>query len=172
MAHGHRHSSVVRELGFKSENPGFNPLAGQGGRPLLCPSESTLVQTCLCLDPYVCTARIQRCAHAKDPMSICRKRLGLAADGTVIVKNIACSISGLNCPIGEKQKKRHEHVSPNLWNEPCALYKWALVLKSSRTVDVLGESLVGCDWQSCAGDKLSLISHNAARIKILFIVPK
>ena len=38
-------SSVVRALEFKSEDPGFDPLVGQGG------SESTLVQTCLCLTP-------------------------------------------------------------------------------------------------------------------------
>ena len=34
---GRRRSSVVRESEFKSEDPGFDPLAGQGKRP-----ESTL----------------------------------------------------------------------------------------------------------------------------------
>ena len=65
------HSSVVRVLEFKSEDPGFDPLMGQGQRQFFCPSKSTLakdeinvpialssfrdkstlVQTCLCLTP-------------------------------------------------------------------------------------------------------------------------
>ena len=36
-------NSVVRESEFKSEDPWFDPLAGQGERQFLCPSESTLV---------------------------------------------------------------------------------------------------------------------------------
>ena len=43
--------SVVRDLEFKSEDPGFDPLVGQGKGQFLCPSESTLAQTCLCLTP-------------------------------------------------------------------------------------------------------------------------
>ena len=31
--------------------------------------------------PFVCTARTQMCAHVKDAVSICRKRVGLTADG-------------------------------------------------------------------------------------------
>ena len=34
---------------FKSEDPGFDTLVEQGEGQYLCPSESTLVQTCLCL---------------------------------------------------------------------------------------------------------------------------
>ena len=41
--------SVVRALEFESEDPGFDPLAGHGERQFFYPSESTLVQTCLCL---------------------------------------------------------------------------------------------------------------------------
>ena len=39
------------ESEFKSEDPGFDPLAGQGEVQFSCLSESTLVQTCLCLTP-------------------------------------------------------------------------------------------------------------------------
>ena len=35
-------SSVIRELEFKSEDPGFDTLAGQGENQVFCPSESTL----------------------------------------------------------------------------------------------------------------------------------
>ena len=45
------HGSVVSESEFKPEDPGFDPLAGQGDIRFFCPSESTLVQTCLCLTP-------------------------------------------------------------------------------------------------------------------------
>ena len=38
-------SPVVIESEFKSEDPGFDPLAGQGQGQFFCPSESTLVQT-------------------------------------------------------------------------------------------------------------------------------
>ena len=44
-------SSVDRQPEFKSKDLGFNPLAGQGEKQFFCPSESTLVQTCLCLTP-------------------------------------------------------------------------------------------------------------------------
>ena len=51
--------------------PGFDPLAGQGEGQFFFPSQSTLVlQTCLRLTPFVCTARTQMCVHAKDPTSI------------------------------------------------------------------------------------------------------
>ena len=42
------YSSMVSVSEFKPEDPGFDPLAGQGESYFLCPSESTLVQT-LCL---------------------------------------------------------------------------------------------------------------------------
>ena len=38
-------SSVVSASKFKSEDPGFDPLAGHGERLFFYPSESTLVQT-------------------------------------------------------------------------------------------------------------------------------
>ena len=43
--------SVVTESELKSEEPGFDPLAGQGEEHFFYPSVSTLVQTCLCLTP-------------------------------------------------------------------------------------------------------------------------
>ena len=83
-------SSVTTPLSplsvFKSEDTEFDPLAGQGEIPFFCPAESTLVQTCLCLTPqpptpFVCTARTQICAYVKDPIFICRKRVGFTAGG-------------------------------------------------------------------------------------------
>ena len=35
--------------------------------------------------PFVCTARTQICAHVKDPISICRKRIGITAAGMEII---------------------------------------------------------------------------------------
>ena len=74
---------MVRESEFKSEDPGFEPLAGQGeGQFIFCLSESTLVQTCLCLTPpfmYVYDTRSD--LFVKDLISICRKRVGLTAGG-------------------------------------------------------------------------------------------
>ena len=73
-------SSVVRGSEFKSEDPGFDLMAGTDGGQFFCSSGSTLVQTCLCLTPlFVYTARTHICTHVKDPISICRKRVGLAA---------------------------------------------------------------------------------------------
>ena len=43
---------LEREFEFKPEDPGFDPLKGQGQGEgqvfFFCPSESALVQTCLC----------------------------------------------------------------------------------------------------------------------------
>ena len=57
----------------------FDPVASQCEGQTLCSSESTLVQNCLCLTPFVCTARTHICAHVKYPISTCRKGVGLAA---------------------------------------------------------------------------------------------
>ena len=48
-----RRSSVVRESEFKSEDAGFDPLGSN-----FSPFESALVQTDLCLTPFLCTPRI------------------------------------------------------------------------------------------------------------------
>ena len=45
------HGSVLSVSEFKPDNPGFDPLAGRGERQCFCLSESTRVQTCLCLTP-------------------------------------------------------------------------------------------------------------------------
>ena len=97
---------MVRELEFKSEDPGFDPLAGQ----------------CVQLS----TARTQMCAHSKDPVSICRKRTGLTAGDMETRKH---------CTQGEKKKLRSavlrvptgpgilekswNFVTESLW-EPCS----------------------------------------------------
>ena len=72
---------MVSASEFTPEDHGFDPLAGQGETPFFCPSESTIVQTGLCLTPL----RVYG-AHVKDPNSICRKRVGLRADGMVTHK--------------------------------------------------------------------------------------
>ena len=45
---------MVCESEFKSDDPGFDPLVGQGEGQFFYPSESTLVQACLCLTPPSC----------------------------------------------------------------------------------------------------------------------
>ena len=79
-------SSVVRASEFKSEDPGFDPLAGQDNDQFFCPSESTLVQTCLCLNPHRVRHTPKFCVHIQDPIAICRKRVGLTAGGMVTQK--------------------------------------------------------------------------------------
>ena len=74
------HRSVVRASELKSKDSGFDPLAGKGERQFFYPSESALVQTCLCRTPLgLCMAGIQISAHVKDhnySISFCRKREG------------------------------------------------------------------------------------------------
>ena len=84
------HSSVVRELEFKSKDPGFDPLVGMLYSALLY---STLLYSTLetvflslqvnsCADlfvpdpppPFVCTALIHICMHVKDPVSKWKNR--------------------------------------------------------------------------------------------------
>ena len=77
-------SSVVRESEFKSEDPMFYPQVGERGGEAVFLSlrVNSYAQTRLCLTPpFECTARTQICARVKDPIYICRKRVGLAADG-------------------------------------------------------------------------------------------
>ena len=86
-SHGGRRSSVVKRVGIQIRRPlGSIPWRDWvRGKFFLCPgkpSESTLVQTYLCLPPtplsaFVCTARTQICAHVKELISICRKRVSL-----------------------------------------------------------------------------------------------
>ena len=61
--------SVVRASTFRSGHPGFDLQAGQGNGQTFCPSESTLVQTCLCLTPL----------QATDGYGICNIRTNLGA---------------------------------------------------------------------------------------------
>ena len=59
---------MVNALEFKPEDPGLDP------------SELTLVQTCLCLNPIVRTTRAHPiCEHVKDFISICRNKENLTA---------------------------------------------------------------------------------------------
>ena len=82
ISHHHHHhltggrNLLVRAPEFKSEDPGFDPLVGLGERQFFCPSESTVVQTSLCLTPLrVYGTHPHLCARYKDPTFIYRKRL-------------------------------------------------------------------------------------------------
>ena len=75
-------SMVKRSPNSNPKTLGSIPWWGQGKVLILCPSESTLVRTCLFLTPptpSVCTACTQICARVKDATSICCKRGGLTA---------------------------------------------------------------------------------------------
>ena len=62
---------------------------------MFCPSESTLVQTCLRrLTPIRVYGMDQICAHVKDQISICRKRVGHTAGGNMETQK--------HCTQGEK----------------------------------------------------------------------
>ena len=63
---------------------GFNPLAGQAEKQFSYPSESTLVEICLCL---MTPPPLSYVRHVKDPTSICRKRVCLTAGGMEIRKH-------------------------------------------------------------------------------------
>ena len=68
-------SSLVRASEFKSEDPVFNPLAGQG--------ESTPVQTCLCLTP-LCACLFYLNCHISTVTLVNTNRVGLTAGGELI----------------------------------------------------------------------------------------
>ena len=69
-------SSVVSlRVEIQSEDPGFDPLAGQGEKLSVHPSQLLCRLVCS-LNPSSCagTARTHICAHVKDPISICREK--------------------------------------------------------------------------------------------------
>ena len=71
-------SSVVRASEFKSEDSGFDPLAGGMVRKSVSVPSGQLLRRLVCAwPPFVCKVRTQICTHAKDLISMCRKR----ADG-------------------------------------------------------------------------------------------
>ena len=73
---------IAQRLVCRNSNPktlGLIPWRGGQG-------VSILAQTCLCLAPFVCTVNTQMCAHVKDPISICQKRVSLTAGGMVTQK--------------------------------------------------------------------------------------
>ena len=81
-------NSVVSASEIKSEDPGFDPLVGKGGGgSIYVPPSQPLCRLVFCTGPpFVCMARNQTCAHIKDPVPICRKRVGLTAGGMVTEK--------------------------------------------------------------------------------------
>ena len=75
---------MVSTSEFKYEDPGFDPLAGQGKRQVFF--LSLRVNSCAELfvpDPpsIVYMARTRICEHVKDSISICLKRVGPTAYG-------------------------------------------------------------------------------------------
>ena len=99
--------AVVRESEFKSEDPGFDPLAGQDERQFFCPSEAALCADLLVPDPssWVRQAFDLFCAHVKDPISVCRKRVVVTAGGMETRKLHLCeggSFSCFNCDISQQ----------------------------------------------------------------------
>ena len=86
---------MARPSEFKSEDPGFDPLAGQGKLQFLYSSESTLVQIGLCLSLLrVYYVTHPNGAHVKDPVSICRKRVGITAGGMETRKHCTHKVGG------------------------------------------------------------------------------
>ena len=83
-------SSVVRESEFKSEDPGFDPMVGQGEEQVFCPPPSQLLCRLVCAwPPFVCTW--------KDPVSICRNRVGLTSCGMETRKHCTEDKKYCNC---------------------------------------------------------------------------
>ena len=76
---------VAQWLVRRNSNPktlGSIPWWGGVRDMFVCPSQTVLVQTCLCLTlPRVRTTRTHIYAHVKDPTSICRKSVGLTGGG-------------------------------------------------------------------------------------------
>ena len=72
---------MVRESEFKSEDPGFDPLAGQGeGQVLFAPPSQLLCRLVFVPDPPSSVRHAPKmCVHVKDPISICRKTVSLTA---------------------------------------------------------------------------------------------
>ena len=99
----------------KPTTPGSIPRqAGWGTVFLSLPPSQLLCRLVCAWPPFVCAARTQICAHVNDPISICRKRVGLTAGGMETRKH--CT-----------QKKKKRWVAPwllafpgeNSANFPC-----------------------------------------------------
>ena len=71
---------MVRESQFKSEEPGFDPLVGQGRGDcfLFCPSESMSREDVSVPDSSSCVRHVFKCVRTlKIPLSICRAKSDL-----------------------------------------------------------------------------------------------
>ena len=77
---------MVSASEFKSEDPGFDPLAVQDEKVFLSFRDNSCTDLFVPDHHFVCTAHTQICAHFKDPVSICHKRVGLTAGGMVTQK--------------------------------------------------------------------------------------
>ena len=70
---------VRLQLKFKSEDPGFDLLVGQGEGQFFCPSELNSCADLFALDSPACVWYAPKCVRVKEPISICRKRVGLTS---------------------------------------------------------------------------------------------
>ena len=75
-----------RRVGIQIPRPWVRSPGGAGWEPGFCPSlrvNSVLfVHALACAwPPFVLSARTLNCGHVKDPISICRKRVGFTAGG-------------------------------------------------------------------------------------------
>ena len=90
VTHTHTHStrSLTTDtwgcLHFSPHNPktlGSIPWWGRVRHIFSVPPTQLLCRLVCAWPPFVCAARTQICVHVKDPISICRKRVGLTAGG-------------------------------------------------------------------------------------------
>ena len=78
---------MVREPQLKSEDPGFDSRAGQGGGTVVLYLRVYSCADFFVPEPFVCTARTQIWAHVNHPISIGRKRVGFIAGGVETQKH-------------------------------------------------------------------------------------
>ena len=72
---------VISASELKSEDPGFDPLVGQGEGAVYLSLRVNSWADLFVPDPsFVLICGTQMCAHVKDPFSICRKKVGINAE--------------------------------------------------------------------------------------------
>ena len=112
---------------FKSEDPGFDLMAGHHGEEQFCCSPNQLL--CRLNEFYVWTVLTQICARVKYPISICRKRAGLVdnvvkatGDGgrssLVSASKFKSEVSGFDPLVGQGEGQFFYHSESSLVQPP------------------------------------------------------